>query len=221
MSTDVVSSSALRTLVDYQSSTKTSSKSGSSIDMDDFLKLFVAQLSCQDPLSSSSGSSSGTDYISQLAQITMLQQLSGLNDSLTASQVYGMIGNYVYIGESSDSDLIFGKVDGVIKENGVNYLMVGGSLYDISEVYAVIDPDSASAATDDEVLKSADLIGKTVTASVTTTDSEGEQTVSTVTGKVEKILVKDGIIYLVIGDKNVKLDGITEISETAAEAATA
>jgi flagellar basal-body rod modification protein FlgD len=221
MSTDAVSSSALRTLADYQSSTKTSSKSGSSIDMDDFLKLFVAQLSCQDPLSSSSGSSSGTDYISQLAQITMLEQLSGLNDSLNASQVYGMIGNYVYIGESSDSDLIFGKVDGVIKEDGVNYLMVGGSLYDISEVYAVIDPDTASAATDDQVLKSADLIGKTVTASVTTTDSEGEQTVSTVTGKVEKILVQDGTIYLVIDDQNVKLDDITEIAETAAEAATA
>lgn len=219
VSTESVTASALRTLEEYQSSTSTAKSSGSDIDVDDFLKLFVAQLSSQDPLSGSSGSgSSGTDYISQLAQLTMLKQISALNSSLDASQAYSMIGKYVYIGDGADSssDMIFGKVDGVINKSGVNYLMVGGETYDLSEVYAVIDGDAASAATDDEVLKSAELIGKTVTATVK--DSAGVE--STVTGKVDKILVKDGVINLVIGDKNVALSDITEIAETAAASTT-
>ncbi len=221
-STDAVSASSLRTLEEYQKSSKSSSTGSSDLDMDDFLKLFVAQLSCQDPLGGSSdSSSSGTDYISQLAQLTVLEQLSALNDSLSANQAYGMIGKYVYIGQSSDSNLIFGKVEGVINEDGVNRLMVGGETYDLSEVYAVIDPGSVTAATDDQVLKSADMIGKTVKASVTETAADGTVTSSTVTGKVDKIVVKDGAIYLVINDRNIALGNITEISETTAEKAIA
>ncbi len=217
MSTESVTASALRTLEDYQKSTEKTRSTGSDLDVDDFLKLFVAQMSSQDPLSGSSGSGGGgMDYLSQLAQLTMLKQISALNDSLATNQAYSMIGKYVYIGDGStdSADLIVGKVDGVINEGGVSRVMVGGETYDLSEIYAVVD--GSSAATDDEVLKSADLIGKTVTAKVK--DSAGVE--STVSGKVEKILVKDGSIYLVIGDKNVPLTSITEIAETAPSATT-
>lgn len=218
MSTDAVAASALRTLEEYQKSTPSSKTGTTDMDMDDFLQLFVAQLSCQDPLggSSGSGSSSGTDYISQLAQLTMLEQLSSLKSSLSTNQAYSMIGKYVYIGEGSDSDLIFGKVDGVLNDGGVNYLMVGGETYDLSEIYAVVDEDKVASAEDDEVLESASLIGKTVTATVTANDG----TTSTVTGRVEKILVQDGAIYLAVGDQNIALSNISEISETAAETTT-
>lgn len=215
MSTDAVSASALRTLEEYQNSSSTSKKSSTDIQVADFLKLFVAQLSNQDPMSGSSGSgSSGTDYISQLAQLTMLQQLSSLSTSLSTSQAYSMIGKYVYIGNDSSSSLIFGKVDGVINSNGVYELMVGGETYGLSDIYAVIDDDAITSATDDEVLASASLIGKTVTANVTTKDADGNVTTSTVTGKVDKILVQDGAIYLVIGDQNIALSNVTEIAET-------
>ena len=215
MSTESVTASALRTLEEYQSSTSKTKSSGSDIDVDDFLKLFVAQLSSQDPLSGSSGSgSSGTDYISQLAQLTMLKQMSALNESFSTNQAYSMIGKYVYIGDGTSSDLTIGKVDGVINDGGVSKLMVGGETYDLSEIYAVVD--GSSAATDDEVLKSAELIGKTVTATVK--DTAGVE--STVTGKVDKVQIKSGVIYLVIGDKNVALSNITEIAETAAASTT-
>ena len=215
MSTDAITASALRTLEEYQRSQ--SSNSSSNLDMDDFLQLFVAQLSCQDPLSGSSESgSSGTDYISQLAQLTMLEQISSLGSALAATQAYSMIGKYVYIGEDGSSDMIFGKVDGVIGDGGVNKLMVGGETYDMSEIYAVINEDAVSTASDDEVLKCADLIGKTVTA--TSTDKDGVEL--TVTGEVEKICVQDGTIYLVVDGQNVALSNITEISETAPETTT-
>ncbi len=214
MSTDAVTASTLRSLEGYQRSN--SSSSGSSLDMDDFLKLFVAQMSCQDPLSGSSGGEGGTDYIAQLAQLTMLEQLTSLGSALSTTQAYSMIGKYVYIGEAADSDMVFGKVDGVIGEDGVNYLMVGGETYDMSDIFAVVGEDTISTASGDEVLQYANLIGKTVTATVT--DDEGAA--SAVTGAVEKICVKDGVIYLVVGEKNVAIDSITEISETPQETTT-
>ena len=209
MSTDAVTAAGLRTLEEYQK--KSSSKNSSSLDMNDFLKLMVAQMSYQDPLSSSSGSGgAGTDYISQMAQMTMLEQFSTLNSALTGSQAYGMIGKYVYISGDGGSEPLIGKVDGVINEDGEFYLMVGGRTYDLSEVSCVVGGDNV--ASDDEILQSAGLIGKTVTATVM---EDGEET--TVTGKVDKILVKDGAIYVVIGDDEIALPNITEISETDAE----
>lgn len=209
MSTDAVTAAGLRPLEEYQK--KASSGSSSGLDMDDFLKLMVAQMSYQDPLSSSSGSGGGgTDYISQMAQMTMLEQFSELNSALSGSQAYSMIGKYVYISGEAGSDPLIGRVDGVINEDGAFYLMVGGMTYDLSEVLCVVDGDNV--ASDNEILQSADLIGKTVTAKVMEDDEE-----STITGKVDKILVKDGAIYAVIDDEEVPLSSITEISETDAD----
>jgi len=208
MSTDAVTAAGLRTLEEYQKQSRTTGKSD--LDMDDFLKLFIAQMANQDPLSSSSGSGSGgMDYITQMAQMTMLEQLSSLNDALSSSQAYSMIGKYAYIGGEAGSELLFGKVDGVLNEDGVNYLMIGGNTYDLSEVYGVVEGDVAS---DNEILQSAGLIGKTVTAKVTI---DGEE--SSVTGVVDKVLVADGAIYVVIDDEKIALTDITEISETDAE----
>jgi len=210
MSTEAIKASALRTLEEYQTSTSSSKSSGTDISVDDFLKMFIAQLSNQDPLSNSSSGGGGTDYLSQLAQLTMMQQLSELSSSLSTSQAYSMIGKYVYIGDELSPDLVFGRVDGVINSDGIYKLMVGGETYDLSEVYAVVDDETISAATDDKVLASAGLIGKTVTA--TTLDSAGQEL--TVTGQVEKILVQDDILYLVIGGQNITLGDIIEIAET-------
>ncbi len=209
MSTYSVNSQVLQAVQD-SSGTKAQSTKKSSLDMDDFLKLIVTQMTYQDPLSGSSDSSSA-GFMTQLAQITMLEQLSQIGADLSASQAYSMIGKYVYIG--SGSDLMLGRVDGVINQGGQNYLMVGGETYSMSDVYAAVDGSANAAATDDEVLKSADMIGRNITATVT--DEAGGE--STVSGKVEKILVTDGVIYLVVDGQNVPLWSIVEISEAALE----
>ena len=207
MSTDGVTAAGLRTLAEYQKQSQ-ADKGKTGLDMDDFLKLMVAQMSYQDPLSSSSGSGgAGTDYISQMAQMTMLEQFSALNNALSGDQAYSMIGKYVYLAGEAGADPLLGKVDGVINESGEFYLMVGGEAYDLSAVLCVVDGDNV--ASDDEILQSAGLIGKTVTAKVM---EDGEE--STVTGKVDKILVKDGVIHAVIDDEEIPLANITEISET-------
>ena len=139
----------------------------------------------------------------------MLQQISTLTTNLSTTQAYGLIGKYVYLTGEDGEDMTFGKVDGVVKENGINYLMVGGEMYDMSRVYAVADEDD-SLAVEDQVLSSAYLIGKQVTAKVK--DSAGKE--STVTGVVEKIRIQNGVIYLVIDNKDIALSSITEISDT-------
>lgn len=207
MSTYSVNSQVMQAVQD-SSGTGARTTKKKSLDMDDFLKLIVTQMTYQDPLSGSSDSSS-TGFMTQLAQITMLEQLSQIGADISASQAYGMIGKYVYIG--SGSSLMLGRVDGVINQGGENYLMVGGETYSMSDVYAAVDGSAGTPATDDEVLKSADMIGRNVTAVVM--DEEGGE--STVSGKVEKILVEDGVIYLVVDGQNVPLRSIVEISETA------
>lgn len=52
-----------------------SSKKGGIVDMGDFIKLFVAQMEHQDPLNPADGS----EFFSQTAQITMVEQLVDMN----------------------------------------------------------------------------------------------------------------------------------------------
>ncbi|MDD5018487.1 MAG: flagellar hook capping FlgD N-terminal domain-containing protein [Eubacteriales bacterium] len=207
MDTSTVTSiaSTLRALSDANSS----STSGSSeLSQSDFLELLVAQLSYQDPLSSDSSSGS-TDYVTQLATFTMLEQIQSMSEELATSQAYSLIGKYVYIEAGSDT-LICGKVDGVVTEGGENYLLVGGETYSVSSIYGVVGADIIEGSSDQEVLESANLIGTIVTAEVTDEES-GETT--TVTGQVEKILIQDDVIYAVIGEQNVPVSCITEIAK--------
>ena len=54
-------------------------KSKSSLAVDDFLQIMAAEIQNQSPLGDSSGGSK-TDYLTQLAQFTMLDQMTALAD---------------------------------------------------------------------------------------------------------------------------------------------
>ncbi len=193
------SASTIRTLEELNSTTRTS---GSSLGQDDFLKLLVAQMANQDPLEPTGNA----EFLAQMAQFTMLEQIKEMGESFATSQAYSMIGKYVYVQDGND--LVFGKVDGVVKENGINYLMLGGEMYDMTKVVGIVDSSTMETGLDEKILQSASLIGQTVTATVTAADG----TKTTITGEVSRIVVKDGTIYAVVDEKEIPISNITEIS---------
>lgn len=183
---------------------------GSELGMDDFLKLLVAQMQNQDPMGGdSSGGGGGTEYITQLAQFTMLEQLSALKSELSASKAYNLLGKYVYIEVQASSEQVCGKVEGIVTRDGKQCVVVGGQTYEMSRIIGVADD---SSVTDQQLISSAAFIGKHVTATLTA--ENGTQT--TINGIVEKITVDNGAVFLVIDGQNVPLSGVTEISETDA-----
>jgi len=194
--------SGLRTLEDLQNRSV-----NNEMDKDAFMKILVMQLSNQNPLEPSSD----TEFIAQLAQFSILEQMQNLNTTFSASQSFSLVGKYVYIeneAEGAGAELIFGKVDGVIKQDGIDYLLIGDEKYNAASVVGVINELSEDGSLDGNILQSANLIGKMITAEI----DDGEGGVITVTGIVEKITVRDGTLYASIDGQEVKLSNILEIS---------
>jgi flagellar basal-body rod modification protein FlgD len=80
----------IKGVTDYVDTTKTTSTAGTtSMGKDAFLKLLLAQLNHQDPLNPADPS----QFASQLAQFSSLEQLTNVNDNLTALKTTQDSGN--------------------------------------------------------------------------------------------------------------------------------
>lgn len=124
-----------------QTTTATEKKAARGTDelgKDAFLQLLVCQMQHQDPLQPSTD----TEYISQLATFSQLEQLQNLNASYENTQAFSLVGKNVILKSSDDSQktqYVSGTVD-FINMSGKNVkLSVNGSLYDLSQLYSVID----------------------------------------------------------------------------------
>ena len=120
-----------------QSGTK-STRGTNELGKDAFLQLLVCQMQHQDPLEPSTD----TEYISQLATFSQLEQLQNLNSSYENTQAFSLVGKSVILktsGEGEKLTYVSGTVD-FINMSGKNVkLSVNGSLYDLDQLYSVID----------------------------------------------------------------------------------
>ena len=125
---------------------KAASKTG--MDKDAFLQLLVAQMKYQDPLEPTSN----TEYISQLATFSSLEEMQNLNATMTNMQnmaatmeltrASSMVGKLVAVettDKSGDVKQLQGMVQYVTYENGKAYVSIEGNLYSADDVTAVID----------------------------------------------------------------------------------
>ncbi|MGI5935664.1 MAG: flagellar hook assembly protein FlgD [Oscillospiraceae bacterium] len=107
---------------------------------DTFLQLLVAQLQYQDPLEPQTD----TAFVTQLAQMTTMEQLQQMNLTLSNSQAYGMLGKYVYAeilnSNTGVTETFMGLAESIIIKDGTQYVVSGDLAIPVSKITEVIDP---------------------------------------------------------------------------------
>ena len=118
-----------------QKETKTSN---SSLDKDAFLQLLVAQMKYQDPLEPTSN----TEYISQLATFSELEEMQNLTSGMTLQRASSLVGQYVFMkvtDSSGNTTYPEGVVDYVVYENNKAFLSIDENLYSIDDLDTIAD----------------------------------------------------------------------------------
>lgn len=113
--------------------------SNSTVSKDQFLQLLVAQMKYQDPLEPTSN----TEYISQYATFSELEQMQNMSASLEMARASQLVGQTVLLDVTDSSGrttTVQGNVDYVVYENGKTYLSVNGELYSMDDLNTVADP---------------------------------------------------------------------------------
>lgn len=124
---------------------KTSKATNSStMDKDAFLQLLVAQMKYQDPLEPTSN----TEYISQYATFSELEQMQNMSATLELSRAANLVGQTVVVESTDDngrttSDM--GVVDYISYENSKAMVWVNGSSYSLDDVVEVADAEYIEA----------------------------------------------------------------------------
>jgi len=128
-----------------QSSLKNTSKSANNdMDKDAFLQLLVAQMKYQDPLQPTSN----TEYISQYAQFSQVEQMQNMSSSMDLQRASSLVGEEVYIKtttSSGETKYVQGKVDYVVYENNKAYLSINEELYSLEDLDTVADKEYLNA----------------------------------------------------------------------------
>ena len=134
----------LSAAAESKSSSKTKS-SNSTLDKDAFLQLLVAQMKYQDPLEPTSN----TEYISQFATFSELEEMQNMSSALDLSRASSLVGQNVVMKVTSEStgETTYenGKVDYVVYENGKAFLSIGGELYSLDDLDTVADSEYLEA----------------------------------------------------------------------------
>ncbi len=114
--------------------------SGNSMDKEAFLQLLVAQMKYQDPLEPTSN----TEYISQYATFSELEQMQNMSANMTLSRASEMVGKEVIVESTSDSGkttTVQGQVESVSYQANKAYVSIDGTLYSVDDVVQIVDDE--------------------------------------------------------------------------------
>lgn len=121
-----------------QSSVQKAASSDNGMGKDAFLQLLVAQMKYQDPLQPTSN----TEYISQYATFSQVEQMQNMAATMELTRASSMVGKLVSV-ESINSAGETSRVEGVVEyvsyENNKAYVSIDGTLFSADDVIAVID----------------------------------------------------------------------------------
>lgn len=115
-------------------------KSNSSLDKDAFLQLLVAQMQYQDPLQPTSN----TEYMSQLAQFSTVEELQNIDSTFGNTQAMNLTGQYVILNvpdAAGNINQVSGLVDYVTLSEGKTYFHIGENYYPSEYLDSVVSLD--------------------------------------------------------------------------------
>lgn len=125
--------------------TTTTKEKSSTLDKQAFLQLLVAQMKYQDPLEPTDN----TEYISQLATFSSLEQMQNMSATLELQRGSSLVGKEVYLEtmntSTGDTNSVTGVVDYVTFENNKCFVSIDGTLYSLDDVKSVYDPTYTEA----------------------------------------------------------------------------
>ena len=203
----------------YSSDTKTLGK-------DDFLKLLVTQLQNQDPLNPTDS----TEFVSQLAQFSSLEQLTSVNDNLKVVQLFEQSINNSqavnFVGKTikasgSMFELVSGETHEIQYQLGEDAATVYVRIYNSSgEIIKKIEMDQMTAGAQSVVWNGADENGNAVSAgtysfSVQAKNKDGEilDTAAYIQETVTGVSYHNGSTYLMAKDIEIPYSAIIEVTE--------
>jgi flagellar basal-body rod modification protein FlgD len=205
----------------YSTSNSSSQKSktngsGTAVNVDTFLQLLATEMSHQDVMSPMDN----TQFISQMAQFTSLQEMQNL--SQTAATQYNanltqygssLVGKKVNVA-AYDSQGNYVEDSGIVTNcdysSGTPAIIVNGKAYSLSSVMEVINDSNSSS-----FQYGASLVGKNVT--VKTKDEAGKD--KEVTGIVSGCNFTAGNVTVVVNGSTYELSAVTKILADSAAAA--
>ena len=105
-----------------------------------FLQILVSQLANQDPLNPVEDQ----DFIAQLAQFSVLEQVQSINEGFSFSQALSLVGKSVYAtytAENGRPETLFGRVDLALMRKGQPWLEINGIQIPLDQNIVVYDED--------------------------------------------------------------------------------
>ena len=115
-------------------------RGSSALGQDAFLQLLVCQMKNQDPLEPTSN----TEWISQMATFSQLEELQALSKTTENSQIFSLVGKNVIVSTedaSGNPQLKSGIVEFINLSGGQAKFSINGALYSIDELYSVVDDE--------------------------------------------------------------------------------
>lgn len=110
------------------------------VDKDMFLKLLVTQMQYQDPLEPTSN----TEYMSQLAQFSTLEEMQNMGSTISNGQMMSLTGQYVILNvpdSAGNISQVSGLVDYVTVKDGETYFHINGEYYKSDYLDSVVSLD--------------------------------------------------------------------------------
>ena len=170
---------------------------------DEFLKLLMAQLTHQDPMTPTDNS----QFISQMAQFSALEASQNMQLSIVQSQAYNMIGqgvSGVYKDSAGAKTNIIGMVDSAGIEGGRAFIMVGDMRLWMDDVLQVFDGRAISGDMN-SINTGAALLNKYVVADVDALDEDGLTVTQRIGGVATGVVYENGLYLVQVGPYKLSL----------------